>query len=72
MGGVRLNEGMPISLEDLQQHINQSGFKPDARMRAQALEIIWNGIQLFRENKERTYRSHTGMDLDKKMDTEFL
>jgi hypothetical protein len=60
MGGVRLNEGMPISLEDLQQHINQSGFKPDARMRAQALEIIWNGIQLFRENKERTYRSHTG------------
>lgn len=57
---MRLNDGMPISHEELKQHIYQSNFKSDERLRTQALEIIWNGIQLFRENKDRRYRSHTG------------
>lgn len=55
---MRLNYGMPISHEELKQHIHQSGFNADERLRTQALEIIWNGIQLFRENKIRRYRSH--------------
>ena len=57
---MRLNIGMPISHEELKQHIHQSGFISEERLRTQALEIIWNGIQLFRENKDRRYRSHTG------------
>ena len=60
MGLLRLNVGMPISIEDLKQHIHQSGFKADDRLRAQSLEIIWNGLLLFRENKKRKYMSHTG------------
>ena len=55
---LRLNVGMPISHEELKQHIHQSGFKADELLRTQALEIIWNGIQLFRENKVRRYRGH--------------
>ena len=58
MGVLRLNVGMPISVEELKQHIHQSGFKADARLRAQALEIIWNGLMLFRQNKKRKYMSH--------------
>ena len=57
---MRLNVGMPISIEDLKQHIHQSGFKADDRLRAQTLEIMWNGLLLFRENKKRKYMSHTG------------
>lgn len=55
---MRLNSGMPISHEELKQHIHQSGFSADERLRTQALEIVWNGIQIFRENKVRRYRSH--------------
>jgi hypothetical protein len=44
---------MPISHEELKQHVHQSGFIADERLRTQALEIIWNGIQLFRENKTK-------------------
>ena len=55
---MRLNSGMPISHEELKQHIHQSAFSADERLRTQALEIVWNGIQLFRENKVRRYRSH--------------
>lgn len=55
---LRLNDGMPISHEELKQHIHQSGFNADEWVRTKALEIIWNGIQLFRENKIRRYRSH--------------
>jgi hypothetical protein len=58
VGVLRLNDGMPISYEELKQHIHQSGVNADERLRTQALEIIWNGIQLFRENKVRRYRSH--------------
>ena len=57
---MRLNGGMPISHDELKQHIHKSGFNADARLRTHALEIIWNGLLLFRENKVRRYRSHTG------------
>ena len=62
---LRLNDGMPISIEELKQHIHQSGFKADDRLRAQALEIIWNGLLLFRENSKRKYMSHTGKLVNK-------
>ena len=55
---MRLNDGMPISLDDLKDHIRKSSFMPNAICHRQAAEIIWNGIQLFRENKNRRYRSH--------------
>jgi hypothetical protein len=58
VGVLRLNDGMPISHEVLKQYIHQSGFNADERLRAQALEIIWNGIQLFRENKILRFRSN--------------
>ena len=51
---------MPISHDELKQHIHQSGFNADERLRTQALGIIWNGLLLFRENKKRKYMSHTG------------
>ena len=55
---MRLNDGMPLTYVEIQKHIDVSGFKSDAKLRAQAGEIIWNGIQLFREYKIRRYRSH--------------
>ena len=55
---LRLNDGMPLTCVEIQKHIDVSGFKSDANLRAQATYIIWNGIQLFRENKNRRYRSH--------------
>ena len=55
---LRLNTKMPLTYVDIQKHIDASGFKSDAKLRAQAADIIWNGIQLFRENKTRRYRSH--------------
>jgi len=64
-GGVRLNVGMPISHEELKQHIHQSGFNAEERLRTQALDIIWNGLQLFRANKKRKYMSHTGKLVNK-------
>jgi hypothetical protein len=51
---------MPLTYVDIQEHIDASGFKSDAKLRTQAADIIWNGIQLFRENKKRKYMSHTG------------
>ena len=57
---MRLDDGMPISHDELKQHIHQSGFNADERLRTHALEIIWNGLLLFRENKKRKYMSHTG------------
>jgi hypothetical protein len=51
---------MPISHDELKQHIHHSGFNADERLRTQALEIIWNGLLLFRANKKRKYMSHTG------------
>ena len=57
---LRLNIGMPLTYVEIQKHIDVSGFKSDASLRAQAADIIWNGIQLFRENKTRQYMSHTG------------
>jgi len=49
---------MPTTYANIQELIDQSGFKSDTKLRVQAAEIIWNGIQLFRENKNRRYRSH--------------
>jgi hypothetical protein len=60
VGVLRLNVAMPLTYAKIQEHIDLSGFKSDANLRAQAADIIWNGIQLFRENKDRRYRSHTG------------
>ena len=57
---MRLNVAMPLTYVDIQEHIDASGFKSDAKLRTQAADIIWNGIQLFRENKKRKYMSHTG------------
>ena len=57
---LRLNIGMPLTYVEIQKHIDVSGFKSDASLRAQAADIIWNGIHLFRENKTRQYMSHTG------------
>ena len=65
MGVLRLNGGMPISHDELKQHIHQSGFNADERLRTQALEIIWNGLLLFRANKKRKYMSHTGKLVNK-------
>jgi hypothetical protein len=59
VGVLRLNGGMPISHEELKQHIHKSGFNSDERLRTHALEIIWNGLLLFRANKKRKYMSHT-------------
>ena len=58
MGVLRLNTKMPLTYVDIQKHIDASGFKSDAKLRVQAADIIWNGIQLFRENKNRRYRSY--------------
>lgn len=60
MGVLRLNVAMLLTFVDIQKHIDASWFKSDAKLRNQAADIIWNGIQLFRENKVRRYRSHTG------------
>ena len=60
MGVLRFNVAMPITYVNVQKLINQSGFKSDAKLRVQAADIIWNGVQLFRENKTRQYISHTG------------
>ena len=57
---MRSNVGMPISHEELKQHIHHSGFNANHRLRTQALDIIWNGLLLYRENKTRQYMSHTG------------
>ena len=57
---MRLNVGMPITYANVQELIDQSGFKTDPKFRVQAANIIWNGIQVFRENKTRKYMSHTG------------
>ena len=57
---LRLNVAMPLTYVDIQEHIDASGFKSDTKLRNQAADIIWNGIQLFRDNKVRRYRSHTG------------
>jgi len=62
---LRLNVDMSITIEELKQHINQSGFKADHMLRAQALEIIWNGLQLFRKSSKRKYMSHTGKLVNK-------
>ena len=51
---------MPSTYAKVQELIHQSGFKSDTKLRVQAADIIWNGIQLFRENKTRQYISHTG------------
>ena len=57
-GGLLLNTKMPLNYFEIQKHIDESEFKSDANLRAQAADILWNGIQLFRENKNRRYRSH--------------
>ena len=57
---MRLNVGMSLTYAKIQQHIDLSGFKSDANLRTQAADIIWKGVQLFRENKTRRYMSHTG------------
>ena len=49
---------MPSTYAKVQELIHQSGFKSDTKLRVQAADIIWNGIQLFRENKNRRYRSY--------------
>ena len=58
MGELRLNIDMTTTYAKVQELIDQSGFKSDTKLRVQAADIIWNGIQLFRENKIRRYRSH--------------
>ena len=55
-----LNVGMPMTLEDVKDHIRVSSFLPDAKRRRQSAEIVWNALTLFRENKTRKYVSHTG------------
>ena len=50
---------MPMALEDLKQHIHQSEFMTDERLRAHSVEIVWNALLLFREHKTRKYMSHT-------------
>ena len=62
---MRLNVAMPLTYVDIQEHIDASGFKSDAKLRTQAADIIWNGIHLFRENKTRQYMSHTGKLINK-------
>ncbi len=49
-----------MTYKKIQDLINQSGFESNAEFRVQAADIIWNGVQLFRENKQRRYISHTG------------
>jgi hypothetical protein len=51
---------MPIKLPELKQHIHQSGFMSDPKLRAHAVDTIWLGLELFREYKKRSYYSHTG------------
>ncbi len=53
VGALPLHDVLPISIEELKQHIYQSGFKADDGLRVQALELIWNGLLLFRENSKR-------------------
>jgi len=55
-----LNVGMPMTLEDVKDHIRVSSFLPDAKRQRQAAEIVWNALTLFRENKTRKYVSHAG------------
>lgn len=55
-----LNSGMPITLIDLKEHIRKSSFLPNAISHRQATEIIWNALILFRDNKKRKYKDHTG------------
>ena len=55
-----LNIGMPITLDDLKDHIRKSSFKPNAKCHRQATEIIWNALILFRDNKKRKWKNHTG------------
>jgi len=50
---------MPMTLEDLKQHIHQSGFMTDEKLRSHSVEIIWNALLFFREHKTRKYMSHT-------------
>ena len=57
---LRLNAGMALTLDDLKHHIHLSGFMAEDRLRAQAADIIWNALTLFRENKKRNFISHTG------------
>ena len=57
---LRLNVGMALTLDDLKHHIHLSGFMAEDRLRAQAADIIWNALTLFRENKKRNFISHTG------------
>ena len=58
MGVLRLNVAMPTTYANIQELIDQSGFKSDTKLRIQAAEIICTGIQLFRENKNLRYRSY--------------
>ena len=57
---LRLNAGVALTLDDLKHHIHLSGFMAEDRLRAQAADIIWNALTLFRENKKRNFISHTG------------
>jgi len=60
---VYLNPYMPIKLPELKQHIHQSGFMSDPKLRAHAVDTIWLGLELFREYKKRSYYSHTGKSI---------
>jgi hypothetical protein len=56
---------MTLTHKKIQDLINQSGFEFNAALRVQATNIIWEGVQLFRENEKRSYKSHTGKSIKK-------
>jgi len=56
---------MPLTIAELKQYINDSGFMSDIDMREQVTETIWNGLELFRKYKKLKYYSHTGKETKK-------
>ena len=69
MGVLRLNAGMQLSLDELKDYIRKSSFLPNAKSHRQATEIIWNALILFRDNKKRKYKDHTGNLISKPLPT---